>query len=231
MKQATLGLLVLLIGTTALSLNAQELEKASSTISVGATGHVNIPAEFAVLTLGVRVQDSTPTLAATALDNRISSVIDTLLTMGFPAESLPTSHYQVSPTWARNRVRIVGYDASSSIRVTIWDLTKVPAVIEASLTAGATDLNGLHFGATDERGARDEALRKAIAEARRDAEVIAASAGGEVGSLIEVSTQASGIRQARTMEMASVGGRGPQITPSSITVSANVNVRWAFVEN
>jgi uncharacterized protein YggE len=192
---------------------------------------VEIPAAFAVLTLGVRVQDSTPTIASAALDNRIGGVIDTLLALGFPAESLPTAHYQVSPTWDRDRARINGYDASSSIRVTIWDLKAVPAVIEASLAGGATDLNGLHFGASDERAARDEALRNAITEARLDAEVIAASAGGALGSLVEVSTQASGVGQARTMEMAAVGARGPQITPSRITVTAHVNVRWAFVEN
>jgi uncharacterized protein YggE len=115
--------------------------------------------------------------------------------------------------------------------VNVWDLTTVPAVIEASLAAGATDLTGLHFGASDEREARDEALRKAVAEARRDAEIIASAAGGVVGSLIEVSTQASPIRPARTMEYATVGARGPQITPSGITVSAHVTVRWAFVEN
>jgi len=158
-------------------------------------------------------------------------VIDTLLVLGFPVESLPTAWYRVTPIWDRNHARITGYDANSSVRVTVWDLATVPAVIEASLAAGATDLTGLHFGASDEREARDEALWKAVAEARRDAEMIAAAAGGVVGSLIEVSTRAPSVGPSRTLEYASVGTRGPQITPSGITVSANVTVRWAFVEN
>jgi uncharacterized protein YggE len=185
-----------------------------------------------MLTIGVQIQDSTPTLASTAMDARIGEVIDALLALGFPAESLPTSHYHVTPRRARDGVRIVGYDASSSVSVTIWELSDLPSVIEAVLAAGVTDLSGLQFGASDERGARDEALRRAVAEARHDAEVLAEAAGGRLGKLIEVSTTSSpGFRQARTMEMASVGPSGPQITPSSITVSAQVNVSWEYVEN
>ncbi len=216
----------------AFSLNAQEHDEARATISVGATGRIEIPADFAVLTLGVRVQDSTPTLAATAMDDRIGQVFDALVTLGFPPESLPTAHYQVTPQRDRDRMRIIGYDANSSVQVTVWDLGTVPMVIEAALASGATDLNGLRFGASDQRFARDEALKEAMAEARSDAAVLAEAAGGRLGALVEVSTQSSSrLPQARTMEFSSVGDQGPQITPRNIMVAANVNVRWTFVEN
>jgi uncharacterized protein YggE len=230
MKETRLIAVLLLSAVSASSLHAQEHGEGLPAISVGATGRVEIAADFAVLTLGVHLQDSTPTLAATGMDNRIGRVIDALMTLGFPPESLPTAHYHVTPNRGHDRLRIIGYDANSAVRVTVWDLATVPAVIEAALAAGATDATGLQFGASDEREARDEALKKAIAEARRDAEVIAEAAGGRLGPLLEVSTQSSNIRQARAMEFSGVGAPGPQITPRNITVVANVSVRWAFQE-
>lgn len=230
MKQQTLSVLLLLFTVSAVSMNGQEHAGVEAAISVGATGRVEIPADYAILTLGVHVRDSTPTLAATAMDDRIGMVIDTLKTLGFVAESLPTAHYHVTPIRDRERARIIGYDANSSVRATVRDFDILPAVIEAALAAGATDASGLQFGAYDQRGARDEALRRALAEARKDAEVIAATAGGLLGPLVEVSTQSSPITQARALEFSGAGARGPQITPRSIVVIANVSVRWAFVE-
>ena len=128
------------------------------------------------------------------------------------------------------RLRIAT-SANAAVTVTIWDIARLPIIIEAALAAGATDVGGLQFGTSDERDAQDEALRLAIAEARHDAEVIAEAAGGKLGALIEVATPQSSIRQARTMEFSGVGASTPQITPRNIIVMANVNVRWVFVEN
>jgi uncharacterized protein YggE len=230
MREKRLSVLLLLFTVSAAATNGQEHAGVEAAISVGAMGRVEIPADYAILTIGVQVRDSTPTLAATAMDDRIGMVIDTLEMLGFSAESLPTAHYHVTPIRDRERARIIGYDANSSVRATVRDFDILPAVIEAALAAGATDASGLQFGASDQRGARDEALRRAIAEARSDAEVIAAAAGGRLGQLLEVSTQSSPIPQARALEFSGVGARGPQITPRSIAVVANVSVRWAFVE-
>jgi uncharacterized protein YggE len=227
-KTSLFTALLLGLGAT-LPLAAQEHETERSVISVTAAGTVEIPADFAILTLGVIVQDSTPTLAASGMDLRLRAVTDTLVILGVPPESLPTAHYNVTPN--RDRTQIIGYSANSAVRLAVGDIARLPALIEAALGAGATDVTGLQFGASEERQARDEALRRAIAEARHDAEVIAEAAGGRLGVLLEASTQPASIRQARVMEYAAPGGPAPQITPRDITVVANVSVRWKFLEN
>jgi uncharacterized protein YggE len=93
-----------------------------------ASGSVEIEADHAILTLGVDIQDSTPTLAASVMEERLSTLNDALLALGFPQDSLPTAGYQVSPNRDREARRIVGYTASASIRVTVWDLTRIERV-------------------------------------------------------------------------------------------------------
>jgi uncharacterized protein YggE len=215
-------------------LRAQEADCERPFISVMASGHVEVEADHVVLTLGVTIQDSTPTAAAAAMDARLIALTDTLVALGFPRDSLPNAGYQVTPNRDYSAgQQIVGYSANAAVTVTIWEIERLPVVIEAALAAGASDVGNLRFGASDERDALDEALRRAVAAARHDAEVIAEAAGGHLGTLIEIATPQSTVRQlgARTMEFSAAAEDTPQITPRNIMVAANVSARWVFVEN
>jgi uncharacterized protein len=217
----------------AMPIQAQDSICVSSFISVSASSSVDIEADHAVLTLGVSIQESTATAAAAAMDARLIALTDTLVALGFPRDSLPNAGYQVMPTRDyREGQQIVGYSANASLTARIWEIERLPVVIEAALAAGASDVGNLRFGASDEREAQDEALRRAVAGARHDAEVLAEAAGGGLGTLIEINTPQSVVRQAnRAMEFSAADARGPQITPRKIVVIANVNARWVFVEN
>ena len=106
-------------------------------------------------------------------------------------------------------------------------------VIDAVLAAGATNLGGLSLFASNTDAARREALQKAVAKARADAEVTAAAAGGSLGPLIELSTQGiSGpqpiYRAARDMAVSAMAAPTP-VEAGEMTVQAVVTVRWQFV--
>lgn len=233
MRASEAAMVVLMALSIVSSLDAQRPEQEQSVISASATGTVEVEADYAVLTLGVLSQDSTPTGAAEAMDSRLRSLTDTLLAMGFPAESLPTARYRINPERGRDRSQVSGYTASGALRVNIWEIVRVPAVIEAALSAGATDVTGLHFSAADVREARDEALGRAYAEASRDAEVLAAAACGRLGEAIEISTSAPsayGVRAATYAETARGAELSAGITPGAITVEATVTARWEIVK-
>ncbi len=218
---------------TTMPVQAQGSDCESAFISVSASGRVEVEADHAVLTLGISIQESTPTTAAAAMDARLIALTDTLVALGFPRDSLPNAGYQVMPTRDyRAGQQIVGYSANASLTARIWEIERLPVVIEAALAAGASDVGNLRFGASDERDAQDEAMRRAVAGARHDAEVLAEAAGGDLGKLIEINTPQSIVRQAaRTMEFSAADANTPQITPRKIVVVASVNARWMFVEN
>ena len=210
--------------------NAQDAD-IRPTVTTNATGSVKIQADYAILTVGVNIQDSTPSLAAVAMDARLAGILDTLLGLGFPRDSLPTAGYNVRPNTGAGR-RIVGYTASSGMQLSIWDFDRLPVIIEAVLAAGATDIRGLGFATSNERQARNEALRRATEQARQDAEVLAVALGGRLGDLVEVSTGRlqAGRTELLFRQVANASGPGASIVPRVITVTATVTVRWAVAE-
>ncbi len=180
---------LLLVSMMPLSLYGQGNDQ-RPVIEVIAGGSSAAKADHAVLTVGISIQDSTPTAAGAEMDRRLMALTDTLQTLGFPAESLPNAAYQVTPDLDFDSGRqIVSYTATAAVRLTFWDMAKIPALVEVALAAGATDVSNLRFASSDERDARDDALRNAMSQAKHDAEVLAQAAGGQLGDLTRVSSR------------------------------------------
>jgi uncharacterized protein len=118
------------------------------------------------------------------------------------------------------------------VRVDIRKIDDVGRAIDAALAGGANSIGSLQFTASNADSARREALARATTQARGDAEVLARSAGGALGPLIELTASGdNGIRPimyARAM----AGGAAAAPTPidaGPITIAVTVNARWQFV--
>jgi uncharacterized protein YggE len=72
---------------------------------------------------------------------------------------------------------LTGYALANVVGVTIRDLAKLGDVVDASLAAGATSMDGLAFRVADPAPAEREARQLAMADARARADVLA-NAGG-----------------------------------------------------
>ena len=83
--------------------------------------------------------------------------------------------------------KIVGYQVSNEVRVTVRDIGKSGALLDQVVTAGANQISGIQFDVADPQAAADEALRKAIADARRKAELMAAAAGVRIVRILDIS--------------------------------------------
>ncbi len=111
-----------------------------------------------------------------------------------------TSGYTLQPirVYKENQPpTITGYEARNSVTVTLADLTKVGAVIDATTLAGANDVAGISFTLRQDRPARDQALAEATKEAMGKAQVIATALGGRVVRIVEV--QEEGVIPPRPM--------------------------------
>jgi uncharacterized protein YggE len=109
-----------------------------------------------------------------------------------------TSGYSLQPIRVYKEAQppvITGYEARNSVTVTLSDLTKVGAVIDATGQAGANDVAGISFTLRKDRPARDQALSEATREALSKAQVIATALGGRVLRIVEV--QEEGVERPR----------------------------------
>ncbi|HET9787664.1 MAG TPA: SIMPL domain-containing protein, partial [Pyrinomonadaceae bacterium] len=117
------------------------------------------------------------------------SVVRALKAAAGPGAEVKTSGYSLQPQriYRENQPpTITGYEARNSVTVTLGDLSKVGAVIDATAQAGANDIAGIAFTLRRDRPARDEALGKATQEAMGKARVIAQALGGQVVRIVEV---------------------------------------------
>jgi len=205
-------------------------------ISVGSRAEVKIPADRA--TLVIAVETRAPTAAAAASDNaRINNaVLAALKGAGVEQSQIGSAGYIVRQNWRYDNTsrqqKLDGYIAENSIRIEISKLDRIGAYIDTALAAGATRASDLSFSATASEQARHAALANAMATARGDAAVMAKSAGGSLGRLLDANSQTmTPMPQMRmeTMRMsasAEAASEPTTILPREIVVTATVNTRW-----
>jgi uncharacterized protein YggE len=101
-----------------------------------------------------------------------------------------------------------------------------------ALGAGAPNLASLQYDLLDRAELERLALAEAVADARRQAEVMAQAAGGRLGELLDLGTQSGQYRpvfeQDASFRMAASAAPTP-ISPGSVTVTATVTARWRFI--
>ncbi len=206
-----------------------------TSISVGSRAEVRIPADHA--TLVIAVETRAPTAAAAASDNaRINNaVLAALKGAGVEQSQIGSAGYIVRQNWRYDnptrQQKLDGYIAENSIRLEISKLDRIGAYIDTALAAGATRASDLSFSATASEQARHTALANAMSIARGDAAVIAKSAGGSLGRLLDANsmtmTPMPQMRMEAAVSIRSEAASEPTtILPREIIVAATVNTRW-----
>jgi uncharacterized protein YggE len=99
------------------------------------------------------------------------------------------------------------------------------------VTAGANQISGIAFDVADPQAAADEALRKAIADARRKAELMAAAAGVRIVRVLDISG-GGGMPMFARAERAfdSAAPQSVPVMPGESRVQANANIVFEIAE-
>jgi uncharacterized protein YggE len=203
-------------------------------IAASGVGDARVVPDRAMLT--VAVESQAPSAAKAGTDNaaRQTRVIDAVKAAGVAAAQIRTSGYNVFPEYAQGdgrAPRITGYRAHNSVVIEVRDIAAVGKIIDAALAAGANNIGSMSLFASNSDGARKEALQKAVAKARTEAEAVASAAGGSLGSLLELSIEPYGMPQPLMRQ--AVGNMAmadaTPIETGELTVNAMVRARWLFV--
>ena len=126
--------------------------------------------------------------ASEANNTAMAKVLAALKTAGIDARDIQTSRLSLQPQYAPNRSGpspITGYRASNRVTVRIRDVGKVAGVIDTLVGSGANDIGNISFEVSQESKLLDEAREKAVADARRKAEIYARAAGVTLGDAPE----------------------------------------------
>ena len=134
--------------------------------------------DLATVTIGVQTTGKTAREAQDANTPLIAAVIARLKALGTVDADLRTSGASLSPMFNNNqRDKIDSYTANNTVVVTIRDIKRVGEYLDAAVTAGANQVQGIQFGLKEDNPAKKQALEEAVKGARTKADIIAAAAG------------------------------------------------------
>lgn len=166
----------------------------NGTIRVTAEGEARVAPDRAWADFGVETQAATAREAAAENARLMEAIIAGLVRTGVARADIETSGYNVFPDYAppvpgqEGEPRVRGYRVINTVTARTDDVSRVGAVIDAALAAGANRVNGVRFGLRNPETARAAALRDAIRRARADAQVIAEGLGVQLGDVRDAGT-------------------------------------------
>lgn len=199
-------------------------------ISVTGEATVSVPPDQAQIDGGVTSDAKTAREASDANNAAMGKVLLALKGAGIDEKDYQTSRLSLQPQYAPNRSGpspVVGYRASNRVTVKLRDVTKVAAIIDVLVGAGANELGGINFMVSQASKLLDDAREKAIADARRKAEIYAKAAGVTLGEPISISEEGSAQPVFRS-KMAAPMAAGAAVAQGEETLSVSVSVSWAI---
>ena len=165
------------------------------TIVVSGTGRVAVEPDVADLRLGVAMARPTVDAARADAATAMSAILASIKGAGVTATDIRTTLVSVQPHYDYRDGKaplLTGYELANTVEVTIRDLGTLGGVIDGSLTAGATSMDGLSFRLEDPIDAERAARLAAMAQARARADTLAEAAGVVIAGVGEVIEGGSG---------------------------------------
>jgi uncharacterized protein YggE len=199
-------------------------------IVVSGEGAVKHVPDRVWVTIAAESRARGPQEAQRANADAMSAVMQKLKSAGLPPDAVRTTAYDLQPEfdYANGRQTLRGYVARNAIEVRVDQVTRAGEILELSVGSGATSVSGVRFDLQDRSGAEREALRLAVADARRRADAAASGAGLRVDRIIRIEEQRAGSQEPRPMMMAmrqeAGGGGQPPITPGELEIKATVTL-------
>ncbi|HEY3696747.1 SIMPL domain-containing protein [Phenylobacterium sp.] len=170
----------------------------ATTFNLSANGETRVAPDMASINLGVVGEAPGAAAALAANSAKMNRVMAALKKAGIAARDIQTSGLNLNPQYVypqNQPARLTGYQASSQVTVTVHDLARLGQAVDATVGAGADQVNGISFGLDDPSTAEDAARLAAVRALSAKADLYA---------------RATGLRVARLVSLSEGGGYTPQ---------------------
>jgi hypothetical protein len=199
-------------------------------ITMNGHGEARAVPDTAMLSAGVSAQAPTAAAALAANTARMQTVLAALKKQGVPDKDIQTSNFSISPQYANSNgetPRITGYQANNQVEVRLEDVGKLGATLDALVTAGANQMNGVSFSIRDDATLLAQARAAAVADARLKAETFSKAANIGLGAILSI--EENGNEGPRPMFAAAPMMARAKAVPVALgeqSVNADVTIVW-----
>jgi uncharacterized protein YggE len=202
-----------------------KVDSTNRTLTVTATDSVSVEPDLAILHIGFDTQPE-DAKSAYADGSRASNAIITAVKQAGIAESAIRSESQYLDRDYSNKQHKFVLRQQWTVKV---PPERAAEILDIAVTAGATDSGQIDWTVKDEKALEAEALDKAAARARANADVLAKGMGVHLGSLVYVSNTMSSPQFPRPMPMMSMAMRANQAAPQPLSIEPHQVSREATV--
>lgn len=185
MKKLAVALAAGLIACSCMTAQAEDSRRSITTTGNGVVITQN---NRAVMYLAVETMSPDAKQAAQDNANIMTKVKHAVIGAGAAPDKIETDNYTMYPVYEydKGKVKSRKYEVNNRMKVVVEDLTKAGAVMDAAISAGANRIENIMFTVRNPGKYKDDALREAAQDARRKADIIAASLGKTVTNIISV---------------------------------------------
>jgi uncharacterized protein YggE len=186
-------------------------------VTVRGEGVVRMAPDRALVRVGAESRSRDPKEAQNANAAAMSAVLQKITATGIPKDAVRTLvvSLQQEYDFSGGRQTPRGYLARNTVEVRVDDLTKLGDVLDASVSSGATSIQGLEFDLKERTKIEREALTRAVADATARATAAASGAGKTVDRVIRIDETLQGpiMRPQAEFRMAAEAAGAPPATP------------------
>jgi len=170
------------------------------TVTVVGQGRISAAPNVATINVGIVARASTAREALSTNNDRMASLQQVVKDRGIPAKDIQTSQFVVQPQYSQPPVqapasplgfpprqqsdnyvsKLIGYQVQNHVRITARDVTKLGPLLDAVVAGGANQVYGVDLR-TDDDSLLYEARKRAMADAKKKADVLAGEAGMVIG--------------------------------------------------
>ena len=206
-------------------------------ILTSASGEVMATPDRAQVTVTVQTENADVKVAQAENARIADGMITAIHNAGIAPEDTKTVSYTIYPVYDNSGpfgTKIKYYQVTSSIQVTLRDVSMTGEIIDIAVANGANQVNSINFFLSEEReeALRDEVVRKAVARTKLDADAVASAIGMTITGVKEVTVGQSyspvlyeTARYAGAADSKMVAAPTP-IEPGELKVSAQVSVTY-----
>lgn len=219
----------------ALALPAAADPASPPVLTVTGDGSASAAPDIAVVSLGVVSEAPTAQDALSSNAKDMNAVVDTITATGIDKKDVATSGLFVEPVYSdpskdpQGQSKITGYRVSNQLTVRIRDIGQSGTLLDKVISAGANRVNGISFELGKSGALRDAAIKAAIAEARRRAELMAQAAGVKLGAIQSITAnEGGGPPIFRAMAMKDMAAAPTPVMGGTQEISANATIVYAI---
>lgn len=172
---------------------------ATDTVTVTGQGQATVPPDVARVSFSIEHRATTAAAAQTETTKQANAAIAFVREQGIEEKDIKTLSYNISPEYQYpspcvpgaicppRSPRIVGYQVSQTVEVTVRDLDKVNDLIAGLGSQNVQNLYGPSFALDDPTEGYDAARADAIMKAKKQAAELAKQLGVRLGKIVSFS--------------------------------------------